>query len=293
MANANRRHLLSNGLSVYGASRAEARRDDYLVGEYFHSELALGPGATVFDIGANIGLFSLELLRRYGTGVRIFACEPAPRSFAFLERNVHELFPDASVSCRCCAVGEQAGRTTLYFRPRVSQMSSLQRGRIDDSQELIDAILKEPPAGFQRSSSRVRKWLRPRASMLLKAISWWMGREVVEIPCEMTTVSDIIEQSGVERVDLLKVDVEGAELAVLRGIKAEDWQKIGALVAEVHDRDGRVETIRGMLESAGFAQISFSQEWPFEGTNIYMLEAIRALPSVDSPPAEHPAGDRA
>jgi hypothetical protein len=172
MANANRRHVLSNGLSVYGASRGEARRDDYLVGEYFYSDLALAPGATVFDIGANIGLFSLELLRRYGTDVRIVACEPAPRSFAFLERNVRELFPDAPVSCKCCAVGEQAGRSTLYFRPRVSQMSSLQRGRINDSQELIDAILKEPPAGFPRSSSRLRRWLRPRAATLLKVIGW-------------------------------------------------------------------------------------------------------------------------
>jgi FkbM family methyltransferase len=275
MAKTSQRHLLSNGLSVYGASRSDARRGEYSVAEYFHSDLALAPDATVFDIGANIGLFSLETLRRYGTGVRIFACEPAPRSFAFLQRNVRELFPGASVSCKCCAVGEQAGKTTLYFRPRVSQMSSLQREGVDDSQELIDAILKEPPADWSHSSSRLRQWLRPRAAALLKAASWWMGREVVEIPCEMTTISDIIEQSHVERVDLLKVDVEGAELAVLRGIKADDWQKIDALMVEVHDYEGRVETIRAMLESAGFSQIEFSQEWPHEGTHIYMLEASR------------------
>jgi FkbM family methyltransferase len=276
MANANQRHLLSNGLSVYGASRSDARRGEYSVGEYFDFDLALAPDATVFDVGANIGLFSLELLRRYGTDVRIFACEPAPRSFEFLERNVRELFPDATVTCRCCAVGEQAGSTTLYFRPRVSQMSSLQRESVNDSQELIDGILKEPPAGWQHSSSRLRRWLRPKAATLLKAGSWWMGREVVEIPCEMTTVSDIIAQSGVERVDLLKVDVEGAELAVLLGIEADDWQKIQALIVEVHDHDGRVERIRGMLETAGFDRISFTQEWPHEGTNIYMLDASRA-----------------
>jgi FkbM family methyltransferase len=276
VANANQRHLLSNGLSVYGASRSDARRGEYSVGEYFDFDLALAAGATVFDVGANIGLFSLELLRRYGTDVRIFACEPAPRSFEFLERNVRELFPDATVTCKCCAVGEQAGTTTLYFRPRLSQMSSLQRDSVNDSQELIDGILKEPPASWQHSSSRLRRWLRPTAATLLKAGSWWMGREVVEIPCEMTTVSDIIEQSGVERVDLLKVDVEGAELAVLLGIKADDWQKIQALIVEVHDHDGRVERIRGMLESAGFGRISFSQEWPHEGTNIYMLDASRA-----------------
>jgi FkbM family methyltransferase len=276
MANANQRHQLSNGLLVYGASRGDARRGEYSVGEYFHADLGLAPGATVLDVGANIGLFTLELIRRYGNDVRVIACEPAPRSFAFLERNVRELFPGAAVTCRCCAVGEESGSTTLFFRPRVSQMSSLQRTGVDDSEELIDAILKEPPADFSHGTSRLRRWLRPRAAGLLKLASWWMGREVVEIPCEMTTISEIIEQSGVERVDLLKVDVEGAELSVLLGIKPDDWPKIQALVVEVHDYEGRVETIRGMLESAGFGQIGFSQEWPHEGTNIYMLEAKRA-----------------
>ncbi|HUB73229.1 MAG TPA: FkbM family methyltransferase [Solirubrobacteraceae bacterium] len=284
MTNDDRRYRLSSGLAVYAASPGDARRGEYSVGEYFQSDLAtLRPGATVFDIGANIGLFSLELLRRHGTDVRIFACEPAPRSFAFLQRNVRELFPDAAVSFRRCAVGERPGRTTLYFRPRVSQMSSLQREGVDDPDELIDAILKEPPAGFRPGASRLRRWLRPRAAALLKMASWWMGREVVEIPCEMTTVSEIIAQSDVETVDLLKVDVEGAELAVLQGIDADHWPKIEALLVEVHNHDGRVETIRGMLEAAGFARIDFSQEWPHEGTHIYMLEASRAARPVEAP----------
>jgi hypothetical protein len=67
---------------------------------------------------------------------------------------------------------------------------------------------------------------------------------------------------------------------VLRGIDAADWPRIRAVVAEVHDLDDRVDTIRRILESAGFDRIAVRQEWPFEGTIVYMLEPGR---SADGP----------
>jgi FkbM family methyltransferase len=36
-------------------------------------------------------------------------------------------------------------------------------------------------------------------------------------------------------IDLLKVDVEGEELAVLQGLDEEGWQRVQQVVAEVHD----------------------------------------------------------
>lgn len=42
----------------------------------------------------------------------------------------------------------------------------------------------------------------------------------------MCTVSDLIRRHGLERVDLLKIDVEGAELDVLHGIEQEHWPRI-------------------------------------------------------------------
>ena len=42
----------------------------------------------------------------------------------------------------------------------------------------------------------------------------------------MCTVSDLIRNHGLARIDLLKIDVEGAELDVLRGIAHKDWQLI-------------------------------------------------------------------
>lgn len=44
--------------------------------------------------------------------------------------------------------------------------------------------------------------------------------------CAMTTVSALMAEHDLERIDLLKIDVEGAELDVLRGIRPEDWPRI-------------------------------------------------------------------
>ena len=44
--------------------------------------------------------------------------------------------------------------------------------------------------------------------------------------CRMCTVSDLIRDHALARIDLLKIDVEGAELDVLRGIAPEHWALI-------------------------------------------------------------------
>jgi FkbM family methyltransferase len=48
----------------------------------------VSPTATVFDIGANIGWYSITIARRYPNS-KIFAFEPIPNTFDSLQRNIH------------------------------------------------------------------------------------------------------------------------------------------------------------------------------------------------------------
>ncbi|CAM9987276.1 unnamed protein product [Ectocarpus fasciculatus] len=57
---------------------------------------------------------------------------------------------------------------------------------------------------------------------------------------------------GVDKIDLLKIDVEGAELDVLLGIEQQDWPKIKQVVAEVHPVGDRVTRIRELLRRHGY-----------------------------------------
>ena len=278
---------MPNGLWVYGATSFEARTQNFIE-DYFRSGLDVRPGMVVFDIGANMGMFSVELLRR-APDARVFAFEPAPETFGYLERNVSALFPDAALTLRLCAVGETTGRATLYHRPRVPVFSSLNQDPQSDPQAFIDGLLKDPPPEFQnRIGMRLRRLIpRPLISKLLTLMGSRLGMdEIVEIPCEVVTVSQIVREHGVERIDVLKVDVEGAELDVLRGIEEDDWGKIGTVACEVDDIGGRLEGIREILGAHGFDRIDVTQDWPFEGTDVYMLHANR---STDADGAPEPA----
>jgi len=267
--------VLPSGLRVHGATPADARSQHFIDG-YFEGGLEPLPGMTVFDVGANIGLFSLEVLRRTGGDLELYCFEPAEDTFAYLRRNIQELFPESRVRLFCSAVADQPGEAVLYHRPRVSVNSSLYREVVGDPGSLVRGMLREPP---ERYRTLFPPWLRrlppAQAQWILRSLSRWSQGEVIETTCPVTTISQVMQDHRVDRVDFLKVDVEGAELEVLRGVRPEDWAKIDRLAVEVHDVQGRVQAMRKTLEAAGFTAVDVEQEWPFQGTDVYMLHAAR------------------
>jgi hypothetical protein len=76
-----------------------------------------------------------------------------------------------------------------------------------------------------------------------------LAKEAVE--CRLKTLSQVIAEQKIERIDLLKVDVERSELPILKGITAEDWAKIQRIVIECHE-PGERPTIVAMLRERGF-----------------------------------------
>jgi FkbM family methyltransferase len=273
--------VLPNGLRVHGATPGDAR-SQHFIESYFEGGLDLRRGMTVFDVGANIGLFSLEVLRRTGGDLELYCFEPARETFEHLKRNVEELFPEAPVRLFRVALANRHGTATLYHRPRLSVTSSLYREAGGDPGSLVRGMVCEPP---DRYRNLFPYWLRrlppQQRAWILRALARWSQAEVVETPCAVTTVSAVVKEHGIDRIDFLKVDVEGAELEVLRGIRPEDWAKIDRLAVEVHDVDGRVQAMRAILRSAGFTEIHVDQEWPFQGTDIYMLHAARTAAGAE------------
>ncbi len=66
-----------------------------------------------------------------------------------------------------------------------------------------------------------------------------------------TRLGDYLEQHSIERVDLLKVDVEGSELAILQGL-GEHIERVGVIVGECHERLVDEAGFYGLLRQHGF-----------------------------------------
>jgi phthiocerol/phenolphthiocerol synthesis type-I polyketide synthase E len=264
MPDAVRRHVLPNGLEVSYQSKAELLQfyDDIFEKRiYTRGGISLRDGDVVFDVGANVGLFTTFVALSH-PGSRIFAFEPAPPIFGILQQNVApygdriRLFP--------CGLADRAGSADLTFYPHTSGMSSFYADEREESAALRTLFRNQLESGKPGVSSLVdheAEWLRQR----LRHESW---------TCPLKTLSQVVREEGVTRIDLLKIDVEKSEMDVLLGIAPEDWGKIEQVVLEVHDVGDRRQQIEGMLRRQGFA-VRQEQDELYRGSDRYNLYAIR------------------
>jgi FkbM family methyltransferase len=126
---------------------------------------------TVFDVGANIGIWSLSAAHRTGSEGSVHAFEPVAETRAQLERHL-ALNGFYSVRCEDVALADREG-TARFFE--AAQENS------------------------GKSRLAHREGLQPGADVTL------------------TTLDRYCERNRIERIDFLKVDVEGAEELVFRG----------------------------------------------------------------------------
>jgi 31-O-methyltransferase len=271
-----------NGLTVEAPNRDEAA---FLYEEIFNGDAYLRhgidvfDGTTVFDVGANIGLFSAALAQRRGN-LKLHLFEPVPSTFAILERNAHRLLASAEVELHRVALAARPGRATLELNPRwsldagIDTQSFAREARRTAGLDAWTRAFVHDAARAGGMSPRVARCpeqalSRPFVGRLLLARVWLLERVVTHVQRRtvqrveraVTTVSEAMRESGTETVDLLKIDVDGAEWEVLRGIDAADWPWLRQLVIEVHNVGGRIERVQKLLESYGFAVAVERDDW--------------------------------
>ena len=225
-----------------------------IVGErtYLQHGVEVRKGDVVLDVGANVGVAAAFFASECGAGL-VHSFEPVTPIFRMLSANLRH-FP----SC----VGHNYGlssssrRAAITFYPNADAMSGLYADANDDR-------------------ARVRTYMLNRGMSAEEADRELDGRyHAVTLECELRTLSSVLREESLERVDLLKIDVEKAELDVLRGIEEAEWSRIKQVVAEVHDEHGRSATMARMLKSHGFS-VTTEQDPMWRGTAMRMLYAIR------------------
>ena len=72
------------------------------------------PGATVIDVGASVGLWTLNFAKRVGATGQIVALEPVPTTFAILQKMVLGLAnARAAVNMHNCALSDTCGQAAM------------------------------------------------------------------------------------------------------------------------------------------------------------------------------------
>jgi amino acid adenylation domain-containing protein/FkbM family methyltransferase len=257
---------LPNGMEIVQQNKSVS---DFLYKEIFQEEeylrhgITLAPGCCVFDVGAHIGMFTLFVGQRHADA-RIYAFEPIPQNFRALRLNAALYGLD--VRLFECGLAREEGRDSFTFYPHVSLMS----GRFADADAEREVIkLFEHNQQEKDEAGSGRPWSE---ELLDEVVSERLKHERVE--CRLRRISDIIGEEGVERIDLLKIDVERSEMEVLAGIEDGDWVKIRQVVVEVHDTGGRLRQVEELLESRGFS-LTRAQEGYLRGTELHVLYATR------------------
>lgn len=259
-------------LFVAGLNRHETTflcREVFERSAYLRHGLSLPEGACVFDVGANIGVFSLQA-HLCSPGARIFAFEPNPDAYRCLLANVR-IF-GLSGEFLCVGLGSHKGQAEFTAYDGLSLLSGFHADREADLAVVREYLRHQQLQMGAGETELLEDLLKNRLE------ARWTKRPV-------TTISDVIRQHAIDAIDFLKINVEKSEDEVLEGVRREDWAKIRQVALEAHNVNGRLDDIIDLLERRGFS-VTTEKDWSLPGAesiNYYVYASRSGVSRLPAP----------
>lgn len=203
-------------------------------------------GNTVVDLGANLGYFTLLAAKIVGDKGKVFAFEPEPKNYSYLRKNI-EVNNYKNVMTFQKAVSDKNGKTKLYICDYDSGHHTINK---------YDGI---------------------------KAYSH--GRKIEEKSIDIETVTlDSFLDGRADRVNVIKMDVEGAEMLALLGMDKtlrsnKNIQMIiefFPLLIEKMGNDPK-EFIRKLIEDYGFSIYIIPDDYNSQTEKMEKLNNIQEI----------------
>ncbi len=165
-------------------------------------ESCLNTGDIFYDIGANVGFFTIIAAKLVGNTGHVYAFEPAPENASTIRNNVQiNQFPHVTVLEKAVSSSSGTGKLLLTHDPGGNTL----------------ATAGSPPD--------------------VKG----------EMSTELVSIDDLVAQGGVKPPDVVKVDVEGAEVEVLQGM-AQTIKSFQPLIIYEIDDESQADFARKQTE---------------------------------------------
>jgi FkbM family methyltransferase len=209
---------------------------------YFWHGINVSDGDVVLDLGSNLGLFSL-CCASMADNLQIIAIEPIPHVCEILRRNLQN------------------------DKERGIEFTILQCG-VADIDRPTEAFVYYPdlpgestrhPVEAEAQRSVLARSAEESNEPQINSMSLSCEPKRISVQAPIKTIDTIAAECKLHVIDLLKIDVEGDEEAVLLGIQTS-WPKIRQVVIEVHDVGGRLERIENTLKQHDYIVHTIQQK---------------------------------
>ena len=261
------RYVLPNKTEIVHLNKYET---EYVYNEIFVDKvylkhgITINSGDTIIDIGANIGLFTL-FINEHCQDANVYSFEPSPVVYELLKIN-SEIY-GSQVKTFNYGVSDKRKTAQFTFYRNSSVFSSFNANE-DEDKEAIQAVVRNM---FNEMGSletdETEEYVKEITNERLNSQTY---------ECKLLSVSDIIEENKIKKIDLLKIDAEKSELEIIKGIKESDWDKIKQIVIEIHDKTGNIfEEIKSILNQKGF-YFEVEEEKFLKKSGLYNIYAKKA-----------------
>jgi FkbM family methyltransferase len=168
--------------AIYGL----ARWTPYVESEIQGLRRVVNPGSVCIDVGAAAGLYTMALSRLCGRSGRVHSVEPLPFANFQLARLL-SAWQAINVCRHAVALGAQPGRDIMHV--------PLGRYGLVTGRSFLDGSAAGPDPNVEFANQ-------------------------ISVAVTVDTLDALCSREGIDRLQFVKIDVEGAELQVLEGGKA-------------------------------------------------------------------------
>jgi FkbM family methyltransferase len=210
------------GVHCYISSTVELRRSEREFQPQMSAWLMnFKPGEVFYDIGANIGMFSLTVAKMHNKQVKVYAFEPSFSTFASLVRNV---------------IANHFGDVIFPYPFALGSVQGLRNFNYTDiaagaSVHTLDTVVNQTGSEFIPAFSQ-------------QVISY--------------SLDEMVRSFGLASPTHIKIDVDGGESEIIEGMKqilqSSVIKSVMIEITEIHQDDAQVKEILEIFRNAGFKE---------------------------------------